>query len=291
MSAFAKSNPEYRPSPHFEQIRQAPHSPTAFLLIFGVDALKAPPSLDCMSTIGTFSYRYRVLVFNLLLAGVVGGLDPHWLEMLPQDANLNYYIGVGIVVALFLEFAGIWFKSRLLFSFESSLHRNVPAYIGWTFLPRLLVSGAIATLALDTMGALTVSDFFLIPLILYATIKEFAVRTILLDTVREKLPRPGNVRQWIGDVFLFVFIVVAYAAIWKVYLLQNQHMMYVMISPINWGFTGLAFFAMLFVLEMPFFWEEFLHGKTAGGRWFSILTIILPTLALIGRFAWMMLRG
>jgi hypothetical protein len=265
-----------------------PHSPTSFFLIFGVDALKAPRSLGCMSTIGTFSYRYRVLVFNLLLAGVVGGLDPRWLEMLPVDVNLDFYLGVGIMVALFMEFAGIWFKSRLIFSFESSLHRNVPAYIGWTFLPRVLVSGAFATLALDIMGALAVSDFFLLPIILYATIKEFGVRTVLLDTVREKLPRPGGARLWLGDVLIFIAIAVAYAAIWKVYLLDNQHMMYVVISPINWGFTAATFFAMLFVLEMPFFWEEFLHGKSAGGRWFSILTILLPTLALIGRFAWML---
>jgi hypothetical protein len=243
-----------------------------------------------MSTIGTFSYRYRILVFNLLLAGVVGGLDPQWLEMLPDTDQFNYYIGCGIVVALFFEFAGIWFKSRLLFSFEGSLHRDVPWYVGWTFVPRILISGAFATLALDIMGALSMTDFFLIPIILYATIKEFGVRTILLDTVREKLPRPGGVRLWIGDVLLFVFIAVAYIAIWKVYLLENQHMMYVLISPINWGFTAGAFFAVLFFLEMPFFWEEFLHGKSGAGRWFSIVTILLPTLALIGRFAWMLMR-
>lgn len=244
-----------------------------------------------MSTIGTFSYRYRVLVFNLLLAGVVGGLDPQWLLLLPEAEDFNYYLGVVIVVALFMEFAGIWYKSRLLFSFESSLHRKVPWYIGWSFLPRVLVSGAIATLALDIMGALTVTDFFLLPLILYATIKEFGVRAILLDTVREKLPRPHGLRLWLGDVLLFIFTVVAYAAVWKVYLLDNQHMMYVLISPINWGFTAAAFFAIIFFLEMPFFWEEYLHGKSRGGRWFSILTVLLPTIALIGRFAWMMLRG
>lgn len=244
-----------------------------------------------MSSIGTFSYRYRVLVFNLLLAGVVAGLDPDWLLLLPNDVQLDYYLGVGIIVALFFEFAGIWYKSRLLFSFESSLHRSVPWYIGWSFFPRVLIGCAIAMLALDVMGALTISDFFLLPIILYATIKEFGVRTILLDTVREKLPRPEGFRLWIGDVLLFVFIVVAYVAIWKVYLLQNQHMMYVLISPINWGFTAAAFFAMVFCFEMPFFWEEYLHGKSTAGRWFSIATVLLPTLALVGRFGWRLLYG
>lgn len=274
----------------FQQIPDPPRSPTSFLLIFGLVASIGGQGVDCMSTIGTFSYRYRVLVFNLLLAVVVGGLDPEWLKRMPDNPNFDYYLGVGIIFALFLEYAGIWFKSRLLFSFESSLHRNVPSYVGWTFLPRILVSGAIATLALNIMGALKVSDFFLLPLILYATVKEFGVRTMLLDTVREKLPRPGGMRLWIGDVFLFVFIAVAYVAIWKVYLLENSHMMYIMIDPINWAFTGLGFAGMLFFLEMPFFWEEYLHGKSGSGRWFSILTILIPTLALIGRFAWMLLR-
>lgn len=244
-----------------------------------------------MSSIGTFSYRYRTLVFNILLAGVVGGFDPHWLDWMPETEKLNYYLGVGIIVALFLEYAGIYFKSRLLFSFESSLHRPVPGYVGWTFLPRIVISCAFAMLALDIMGALTVTDFFLLPIILYATIKEFGVRSILLDTVREKLPRPGGIRLWIGDVLLFVFMVVAYIAIWKVYLLDNQHMMYVIISPINWGFTAGGFFLMIFFLEMPFFWEEYLHDKSRAGRWFSFLTVLLPTLALIGRFAVMLLKN
>jgi hypothetical protein len=242
-----------------------------------------------MSSIGTFSYRYRVLVFNLLLAGVFLGIDPHWFEQLPEWTDLKFYLGIVIIVALFLEFAGIWYKSRLIFSFESSLHRKVPWYIGWTFVPRVLISGAIATLALDEMEALSISDYFLLPIILYATIKEFGVRTILLDTVREKLPRPGGVRLWIGDVLLFIFIAIAYCAIWKVYLLQNPSMMYVIISPINWGFTAGAFFLIIFFLEMPFFWEEYLHGKSAGGRWFSVLTVLFPTMGLIGRFLIMLL--
>lgn len=242
-----------------------------------------------MSTIGTFSYRYRVFVFNLLLAGVVLGIDPNWFSLLPDQPDLNFYLGLGIMVALFLEFAGIWFKSRLILSFEHSLHRKVPFFIGWSFLPRVIISGAFATLALDITGALSVSDYFLLPIILYATIKEFAVRSVLLDTVREKLPRPGGARLWIGDVLLFVFIAVIYAAIWKVYLLENPHMMYVVISPINWGFTAGAFFLMVFFLEMPFFWEEYLHNKSAAGRWFSILTVLLPTMALIGRFLLMLM--
>ncbi|MBK9451671.1 MAG: hypothetical protein IPN95_20105 [Bacteroidetes bacterium] len=242
-----------------------------------------------MSTIGSFSYRYRVLVFNILLAGLIFGIDPYWFQLIPDLSNLNFYLGVGLMVALFLEFAGIWFKSRLLFSFENSIHRKVPLLFGLSFIPRLLISGAFATLAFDIMGALVISDYFLLPIILYATMKEFGVRSMLLDTVREKLPRPGGIRVWIGDVMLFVFIAMMYAAIWKVYLWENQHMMYVIISPINWGFTAGIFFFMILCLEMPFFWEEYLHNKSAGGRWFSIFTVLLPTIGLIGRFLLMRL--
>lgn len=241
-------------------------------------------------SIGTFSYRYRVLVFNLLLGGVILGIDPAWFALLPDGEEISFYLGLGILVALFFEFAGIWFKSRLLFSFESSLHRKVTWYVGVSFIPRVLIGGAIATLALDIMGALSISDYFLLPIILYATIKEFGVRAVLLNTEREKLPRPQGMRLWIGDVLIFIFIAVAYAAVWKVYLLEKPHMMYILIAPINWGFTAGAFFCILFFLEMPFFWEEYLHGKSVTGRWFSVLTVLFPTVGLIGRFLLMLLE-
>lgn len=243
-----------------------------------------------MSSIGSFSYRYRVFVFNLLFAGVVIGLDPNWFDLIPDIPDLGFYLGVVIMVALFFEFAGIYFKSRLIFSFEDCLHRKVPLFIGMSFLPRVLISGAFATLALDVMGALTVSDYFLLPIILYAAIKEFGVRAVLLDTVRERLPRPSGIRLWIGDVLLFIFFVITYAAIWKVYFLENPHVMYVAISPINWGFTAGGFFVMVIFMEIPFYWEEYLHGKSVGGRWFSIASVLLPTVALIGRFLIMYLQ-
>jgi len=157
-------------------------------------------------------------------------------------------------------------------------------YIGLTFLPRLIASGAIALLALSIMGALKQSDYFLLPIILYATLKEFGVRSILLNTDREKLDRPKGARLWIGEVLLFVFIVVAYVAIWKVYLLETPHVMYIVLSPINWGFAAAAFFLIIYCFEMPYFWEEYLHDKSAMLRWMSIASVLLPVLGLLGRF-------
>lgn len=237
-----------------------------------------------MSKIITFSYSYKVLVFNLLLAVIVLGFDPHWLSFLPDRPDFNYYLGIFILVGIFFEFAGIWYKSRVNFSREEALHRLTPMYIGLTFVPRVLITGAIATLALDSMGALEVSDFFLLPLVLFATFKEFFVRTVYLNSERDVLPVPRGFRRMLGDLLLFVSVVVAYIAIWKVYLLEHQHIMFAILSPINWGFVALAFLGLLFCLEMPLFFEEFLRNKPRGKRLLSMLTLLFPVIALIGRF-------
>lgn len=237
-----------------------------------------------MSNTGTFSYRYKILVFNLLLAVIVLGFDPDWLRFIPDRPDINYYLGIFILLGVFLEFAGIWFKSRVNFSKEAALHRVTPMHIGLTFVPRVLVTGAIATLALDSMGALEMTDFFLLPLVLFATFKEFFVRSIYLDSEREKLVEPTGMRKWIGDVLLFGGIVISYVAIWKVYLLEHEHIMFAILSPINWGFAAPAFLLILFCLEMPLFYEEFLLNKPKSKRFLSFLTLLLPVLALLGRF-------
>lgn len=237
-----------------------------------------------MSNVGTFSYRYKILVFNLLLAVIILGFDPHWLRFIPDRPDMNYYLGIFILMGIFLEFSGIWFKSRVNFSKEDALHRVTPMLIGLTFVPRVLVTGAIATLALDSMGALEISDFFLLPLVLFATFKEFFVRSIYLDSEREKLVAPKGFRKSIGDVLLFIGIVIAYIAIWKVYLLEHSHIMYAILSPINWGFAALAFLLFLYFYEMPLFYEEFLQNKSKSKRFLSILTLLFPVVALLGRF-------
>ena len=237
-----------------------------------------------MDQVKTFAYRYKVLVFNLLLAAIILGFDPKWLAILPERTDIDYYLGVFILLGLFLEFAGIWFKSRVNFSRETSLHRVTPSYIGFTFVPRVLVTGAILTLALDSMGALELSDFFLLPIVVVATFKEFFVGSFYLDSERERLPVPKGFRRKIGDGLLFLSIVIAYVSIWKVYLLEHKHIMFAILSPINWGFAAPAFLLLLFCLEMPLFYEEFSLNKPRSKRLISIVTLLFPVMALLGRF-------
>lgn len=234
-----------------------------------------------MSKSSHFLYRHKVIIFNLLLTAFIVGVDPRYLLELPDTGDFNYYIGVGILLALFFEFAGIWYKSRFIFSFPVNLHKPVPWYIGMAFLPRIVTSAALAMLALKAMGALEVSDFFLLPIIAYATIKEFWVRATLLNTKRDKTVRTPKGKVWLGEIMLFLFICVGYMSVWEVYLLENPRIMYMVLTPINWGLVGPAFLILLLSLEMPFYWEEHLRTKPRREKIFALLSALLPMIGVL----------
>ncbi|HHG86500.1 MAG TPA: hypothetical protein ENJ82_17245 [Bacteroidetes bacterium] len=237
-----------------------------------------------MSKFSHFLYQYKVITFNLILTAFLVGFNPLWLKLLPNSVELNYYLGIVFLCGLFFEFAGIWFKSRFLFSFYDTLQRKVPWYIGSTFLPRVLFSGALATLALESMGALEISDFFLIPIIIFAVLKEFWVRNVLLNTDRESQnDRPPVYKNWLGEVLLFLFICIGYVSIWKVYLLEHPRIYYMVLSPINWAFVGLGFLGVLYCLEMPHYWEQNLRSNPKRIKILSILSLLFPTLGLIAQ--------
>ncbi|MEM7035496.1 MAG: hypothetical protein AAF570_00875 [Bacteroidota bacterium] len=224
-----------------------------------------------------------MIIFNLLLTAFLVGFNPEWLQLLPDNSDFNYYVGVGILGFLFLEFAGLYYKSRWIFSFSEALHRKVPWYISNTFLPRVIVSGIFATLAFQAMGALEISDFFLLPIILYATMKEFWVRSVLLATEKDKNPRPAAFKVWMGEIMIFLFICVGYMAVWKYFLLENPRVKYMVLSPINYGFVVAAFLVMLYCLLMPYFWEAHLGSRTKRQRVLNYLSILLPTGGLIAQ--------
>lgn len=232
-----------------------------------------------MNKFAHFLYTHKLILLNALLAGFIGAFHPDYLKGLPDTAEFNYYLGVGLLVLLFFEFAGIYYKSLFIYSFAQSTHRKVPLYLTGTFLPRLLVSGGLATLVLSAMGALSISDFFLIPIILYATFKEFWVRAQLLDTKREKNPRPGKFRVWMGETFLFLFLCGAYVAIWEIYLLENPRIMYLLLDPINWGFDLVGFALAMYAMQMPYLYEEYLREKPRSQKVLAYLSLLLPVLA------------
>lgn len=232
----------------------------------------------------TFFYRHKIIVMNLLVMMVIIGVDPELLLLLPQSTAADYYSGVFILFTLFLEVVSVWYTSRMLFSFPNSLFQKVPARISASFLPRVLVSGAIATLAIDVMKGFHLSEFFLIPIVLYAVSKEFWVRSVLLFTEREKTVRPNGFQVFMGDFSLFIFMITAYFAIWKVYLLESPRLMFMVMSPINWGFASLAMLGMLYSMQMPLFWEDHIKPKSDAQKRLAYLSLLLPVVALIGRF-------
>lgn len=235
-----------------------------------------------MSKFSHFLYLNKIIIFNLLLTVFLVGVDPEWTQLLEDTPQLDYYLGVVFLFGLFLEFAGIYYKSRFLFSFYDTLQRKTPWFIGWTFVPRVLVSGALATLALDSMGALEISDFFLIPIALYAVMKEFWVRNKLLNTDRESQgKRPPAWKTILGEIFIFLFIAIGYLSIWRVYLLEHPRIKYMVLSPINWVFVGLGFLGVILCLEMPHYWEQHLRTKPRSVKILSLLSVILPTIGLL----------
>lgn len=237
-----------------------------------------------MSKTSHFFYQNKIIIFNLLLTAFLVGFNPEWTQLLPDTTQINYYLGVFFLFGLFMEFAGIYYKSRFIFSFFDSLQRKVPPYIGWTFLPRIMVSGALATLALDAMNALEITDFFLIPITLYAVLKEFWVRNMLLRTEREtQYSRPPAWKTILGEIFLFLFIAIGYLSIWRVYLFENPRIKYLVLSPINWIFVALGFLAVLLCLEMPHYWEQHLRTKPRSVKILSLISVILPTLGLLAQ--------
>jgi hypothetical protein len=237
-----------------------------------------------MSKFSHFLYLNKIIIFNLLLAAFLVGINPELIRRLPDTLRIDYYLGVAMLFGLFLECAGIYYKSRFLFSFYDTLQRKVPWFIGGTFIPRIMVSGGLATLALDSMGALEISDFFLIPIALYAVMKEFWVRNVLLNTDREaQNKRPPSWKTIMAEVFLFLFFAIGYLSIWRVYLFDHPRIMYMVLSPINWAFVGLGFLLVLFCLEMPHYWEQHLRIKPRNIKTLSVLSLLLPTLGLIAQ--------
>lgn len=242
------------------------------------------PRMEGFPNNKTFFYRYKILAVNFILAAFIAGVDPMLLQQLPDSPEFHYYFGVGIIVALFAEVYAIWYKSRLLFSFPDALYQKVPFHIQASFVLRVGFSGLICALALTNMGALALSEFFLILIVLYAAVKEFWVRSVLLVTEREKAVRPHSVHLALSEVALVFFILVGYFTIWHTYLLETPRIMYMVMSPINWPVAALVFGLMLYAFEMPYFWEDHLRPKSRAQHALAYASLLLPVTALLVRF-------
>lgn len=234
-----------------------------------------------MNRFGHFLYTHKLIVLNVFLAGFIAALNPLKLSVIPDTPEINYYIGVIIMALLFFEFAAIHYLARWVYSFPRNLQRRVPWYIGISFIPRVLVSAGMALLVLSAMGVLTNSDFFLVLITVYAAAKEFWVRSFLLNADREKTKRPSRVMNWAGAIMFFLFIAGSYFALWEVYLLEHQRIMYLFLDPINWGWDILMFTVVIVSLEIPYLYEEWIREKKRTHKVLAVCSVLLPILAFL----------
>lgn len=234
-----------------------------------------------MNRLGHFLFTHKLFILNVFLAGFIAFLDPRMLSVLPESPEASYYMGVGLLTILFLEFASIHYLGRFIYSFSRNLQRKMPWYIGMSFVPRVLVSGGLAMLVLDAMGVLSMSDFFLILIILYATAKEFWVRSYLLNANRPKTKRPSKFMNWAAAIAFLIFLCAAYFALWEIYLLEHPRIMFLYLAPINWGWDILIFAVIVTALEVPFFYEEWTRDKTRAQKVVALSSLLLPVLAFV----------
>lgn len=234
-----------------------------------------------MNKFGHFLYNHKLIILNLFLAGFIVLVDPTKLGFIPDTAEFNYYTGVSILTLLFFEFAAIHYKSRWIYSFSQNLNQKTPILFYFSFIPRILISAGLAAMVLSAMGALEISDFFLIPIILYATTKEFWVRSFLLNSEREKAKRPSKAIIWIAEIGFFLFLAGSYFALWDVYLLEHERTMYLLLTPINWVFDILALAIALVALELPHLYDEYKRAKPRTQKVLAVLSILLPLLAFV----------
>jgi len=234
-----------------------------------------------MNRIGHFLYTHKLFILNIFLAGFIALLDPRMLHVLPDSAEASYYMGVSLMAILFLEFASIHYLGRFIYSFNRNLQRKLPWYIGMSFIPRVLVSVGLGMLVLDAMGVLTISDFFLVLIIFYATAKEFWVRSFLLNANRSKTKRPSKFMNWTTAIAFFLFLCAAYFSLWEIYLLEHQRVMFLYLAPINWALDILIFAVVVVALEIPFLYEEWTRNKTRAQKVLALSSLLLPVLAFV----------
>lgn len=234
-----------------------------------------------MKKIGTFFYLQKVFFFNLLFALFVLATEFFLLEWMPNNPDFKYYFGVAILTGIFLDFAGIYYKTTLLYSFSFNHDRKVPFYFGLTFIPRLLFNGVILLLAISAMGWLKGNDFWLLPATILASIKEFWVRSTLLNTRETRAERTSVGKIWMGEIFLFLSMCISYLGLWYVYLKDADKLLLKAMYPQNYAFVALLFLLFLLSWQMPNLLEEYFRNKHRGQKIFALLSLLLPVLALL----------
>jgi hypothetical protein len=234
-----------------------------------------------MTRSARFFYYHKVLIFNLLFGGFIVLYPPELFDHISPEADFHYYAGVAILTALFFEFAGIWYKSRFIYSIKGAKEQSIPMLFRLAVWPRLLVSIFIIGLAFRAMGILESNDFYLLVLVLYAGIKEFWVRYRLLNPEDAEGVRDSQLKIWMAEAMLLIFTCVAYAAFWEYYLLDTPKVLLTAMSIQNFPIVGIVFFLFLVSVLMPHLLEEYLRQKPRSSKILAAVSFLLPISALL----------
>jgi hypothetical protein len=232
---------------------------------------------------GRFFYTHKLAVLNTLLMLFVLAYDPRWLKPYANHKALSFYLGVLVLVGLFLEFAGIWYKTRFIYSHTGAKERKVPSWLQVLFFPRFIISGGVAAFALSGLGWLDKSDFLLLLLAGYAAVKEFWVRATLMNPENASGDRRGPVMTVLAEGMLVASMIISYIALWQLFLWDNEKLMYLIQNPINFGFVALLFGVVLLSLETPYLVEVAMRTQFTRRRWGGLFTLLLPVAALLAQ--------
>lgn len=218
---------------------------------------------------------------NLLFTLFILGVDYYLLDLLPRTKEFSYLFGVGMLLAVFLDFAGVYYKTRLLYSFRFNQDRKIPFYFGFSFFPRLVLNGAVILLAFSAMGWLEKSEFLLLPAVVLAAMKEFWVRATLLNPQDSRPERTGSFKIWLGEIFLFLSMCMAYLGLWYEYLQDANKLIMTAKYPRNYGFIFLLMLLFIYAFQMPHLLEEYFRHKKRPQKVIAVISMLLPALAVV----------
>jgi hypothetical protein len=232
---------------------------------------------------GRFLYTHKLAALNVLLMVFILGYDPRWLKHMNSDFAFMFYAGVLVLVSLFLEFAGIYFKTRFIYSHTGAKEKKIPALLQLLFFPRVFISGASMAFAFSGLGWLQKSDFILLIIAAYATGKEFWVRATLVSPENAPSDRRSEATTLVSEMMLFLYMVVLYMAFWQIFLWDNDKLLYLIKNPINFGFVVAAFGLVLFSVQLPYLVEIAMRTQYTRRRWGALFTMMLPIAALLAQ--------
>lgn len=244
-----------------------------------------------MSRLSRFLYLHKVEAFNLLFFAFIMLWPPRYLNRIPTESDFHFYAGLSIVVALFLEFAGIWYKSRFIFSSKVMREKPIPFLFRLAVWPRLLLNVFTLLLAFRAMGILSRSDFYVLPIVAIACLKEFWVRAQLLNPEDSEGERDSPFKVWMAEGMLFIFACVAYVALWEYYLLESPKVLLKAQYLTNFPLVAAVFLLCLLSIQMPHLLEEYLREKPRAQKIIAGASFLLPVVGLLFQLFYMGFLG